>query len=145
MPWALALALSLQVAAVEPLTTVSGQPIVFRELLAGGPVVLVFWNSWLPEAAEFGSQIVAAGKAAKAADTKCVVIVFQDGPEAAGALPEGAGPILVALDRRGEMLRRFKVTRAPAVLVVDADGAVRARGGPSAEEVATALQSLGTK
>jgi hypothetical protein len=144
MPWALALALIMQVAAVEPLTTVSGQPIVLRELLAGGPVVLVLWNSWLPEAAEFGPQIVAAGDAARAADAKCVVIVFQDEPEGARSLPQEAGPLLVALDRRGEMLRRFKVTRAPAVLVVDAEGAVLAKGGPAAEEVAVALRALGT-
>lgn len=142
MPWALALVLSMQVSSVEPLTTVSGQPIPLREVLAEGPVVLVFWNSWLPDAAEFGPQIVAAGRAAQAAGVKCVVIVFQDEPEAARGLPDGGGPLLVAIDRRGELLRRFKVTRAPAVLVIGADGAVLSRGGPGAEGVSTALRAL---
>ncbi|MFZ5788525.1 MAG: TlpA family protein disulfide reductase [Acidobacteriota bacterium] len=127
---------------MEPLTTISGQPIALRELFAGGPVVLVLWNSWLPDSAEFGPQIVSAAAAARAAEARCVVVVFQDEPEAARGLPDGDAPVLVALDRHGELLRRFKVTRAPAVLVVGADGAVRSRGGPGADEVAAALRSL---
>jgi hypothetical protein len=45
-------------------------------------------------------------------------------------------------DRRGELVRKFKVTRAPAVLLVERDGNVRARCGPDAVSVRALLEEM---
>ena len=69
------------------------------------------------------------------------MVVFQDtSADAAEKLPGGSGKLQVVLDRRGELVRRFKVTRAPAVLLVEAErrgpGALRSRTGRGARAAA---------
>lgn len=114
------------------------------DLLARGRVVLVFWNTWLPEAKAFADLIPEIEATATKQAVAGAIVVFQDdSPEAAVALAAGQGPFRRVSDRRGELLRRFQVTRAPGVLIVEKDGTVRARCGPAPAEVRELLGSLG--
>lgn len=115
------------------------------DALAHGPVVLVFWNTWLPDAKAFADLIPEIETAATRQSIAGAVVVFQDdSPEAEVGLAKGQGPFRRLGDRHGELLRRFQVTRAPGVLIVDKDGSVRARCGPTPAEVRQLLRSLGT-
>jgi hypothetical protein len=128
------------------LKTTSGSSFSTSELLARGPVVLVFWNSWLPQSQEFLALLPEVDAAAERYGWPGAVIVFQDtGPEATHKLPVGSGKFPGVVDRRGELVRRFKVTRAPAVLLVERSGAVRARSGPAPDEVRELLRGMATR
>jgi thioredoxin-like negative regulator of GroEL len=128
------------------LKTTSGAPFSVSELLARGPVVLVFWNSWLPGSQEFLALLPEVETAAERHGWPCALIVFQDtSPEAAGKLPGGVATFPRVLDRRGELVRRFQVTRAPAVLLVEASGNVRARAGPAPEEVRELVRGMANR
>lgn len=144
---AAALLLTSAVAGAESdLKTISGAPFSISELLARGPVVLVLWNSWLPQSQEFLTLVPEVGATAERYGWPGAVVVFQDtSADAARKLPSGSSKLQVVLDRRGELVRRFKVTRAPAVLLVEASGAVRARSGPAPDEVRELLRGMATR
>jgi AhpC/TSA family len=128
------------------LKTTSGAAFSLSDLLARGPVVLVFWNSWLPQSEEFLALLPEVGAAAERSGWPGAVIVFQDtGADAAKRLPAGVGKLTYVLDRRGELVRRFKVTRAPAVLLVEPSGTVRARSGPATDEVRELLRGMANR
>jgi thioredoxin-like negative regulator of GroEL len=115
-------------------TTPAGSPYPLDTLIGQGPVVLVFWNSWLPGSESFLAVLPEVANQVERRGWKGAVVVFQDDPEA--ALRLGATEPLVGLvDRRGELLRRFQVTRAPAVILLDDSGAVAGRAGPDRESV----------
>lgn len=125
------------------LATPGGTSFSLAELLTRGPVVLVFWNSWLPHADEFVKLLPEVEAAAERSGWPGAVIVFQDGrSEPLKKLPSGKSALPVVLDRRAELVRRFQVTRAPAVLLVERDGRVRARCGPDAAEVRALLLEM---
>jgi thiol-disulfide isomerase/thioredoxin len=125
------------------LKTTTGAPFSLADFLARGPVVLVFWNSWLPHSEEFLALLPEVTSAAEHSGWPGAVIVFQDtGADAAKQLPASAGGLVYVLDRRGELVRRFKVTRAPAVLLVEPSGAVLARSGSAPEEVRELLRGM---
>ena len=128
---------------VQDLETSAGTPFSVEETLAKGPAVFVFWNSWLPGASEFVAVVGEVDRAAAARGWPGAVIVFQDDGESwvHGVGATGAGLPRV-LDRRGELLRRFKVTRAPSVLVVGRQGEVLDRAGPDAGQVRALLAAL---
>ena len=144
---AAALLLTSAVAGAESdLKTTSGAPFSISELLTHGPVVLVFWNSWLPQSQEFLALLPEVDTAAERHGWPGVVIVFQDtSPEGTQKLAGRAGRFPGVLDRRGELVRRFKVTRAPAVLLVEASGVVRARSGPAPDEVRELVRGMATR
>jgi len=128
--------LVLAVAAVGlgEVTTLAGTPFQFGELLGKGPVVLVFWNSWLPDSESFAALLPELDKEMARRGWQGALILFQDEPAAAGLL--GSSDRLVPLaDRRGELVRRFQVTRAPAVVLLNAEGAVLGRAGHDRESV----------
>ncbi len=128
------------------LRTASGEAFSLDELLARGPAVLVLWNSWLPDAREFAALIPEVESAASRDKWPGAVIVFQEEhPESARALLPEAGTLPLVFDRRGELLRKFTVTRAPAVLLVERDGTVRARCGPEATAVRALLEQMGRR
>jgi thiol-disulfide isomerase/thioredoxin len=128
------------------LRTISGDPFSLSDLLAHGPAVLVFWNSWLPHSEEFTKLLPEVAAAAKRHGWRGVVVVFQEeSMDAAHRLLGVEGELPVVLDRRGELVRHFKVTRAPAVLLVEKDGEVRARSGPDPAEVREALRAMATR
>jgi len=128
------------------LKTTAGAPFSLADLLARGPVVLVFWNSWLPHSEEFLALLPEVGRAAERAGWPGAVVVFQDsGADAAKKLPASTGNLVYVLDRRGELVRRFKVTRAPAVLLVEPSGAVVARSGSAPDEVRELLRGMANR
>jgi len=111
--------------------------------LAKGPAILVFWNSWLPEADEFVPLLHEIDGAAAAHGWPGAVVVFQDEGDAWARRIGASGEVLPrVLDRRGALLRQFKVTRAPSVVVVGRDGEVLDRCGPTAAEVRALLKAL---
>jgi hypothetical protein len=133
-------------ASAADLPTASGGTFSISEFLAGGPCVLVFWNSWLPRSEEFAGLIPEVEAAARKSSWPAAVVVFQDqSTDRAGSVPRGRGDAAVVIDRRGELVRRFKVTRAPAVLLVERDGTVRSRSGPDPAEVRQMLQGMANR
>ena len=125
------------------LETPGGAGFSLADLLSRGPVVLVFWNSWLPHAEEFAALLPEVEAAAERGGWPGAVIVFQERrSEPLKKLPSGKSALPVVLDRRAELVRRFQVTRAPAVLLVEADGRVRSRCGPEAAEVRALLLEM---
>lgn len=128
------------------LKSTSGAPFSLPDFLARGPVVLVFWNSWLPQSEQFLALLPEVAAAAARHGWPGAVIIFQDtGTDVFKKLPDSAGTLAYVLDRRGELIRRFQVTRAPAVLLVEPGGAVRARSGPSPDEVRELLRGMATR
>jgi thiol-disulfide isomerase/thioredoxin len=125
------------------LRTASGEAYSLAELLAHGPAVLVLWNSWLPHADEFARLLPEVEAAAKRNGWPGAVVVFQEEKaEAARRLLGSEEALPIVFDRRGELVRRFKVTRAPTVLLVERDGEVRARSGPEAAGVRQVLKEM---
>ena len=119
------------------LETPGGAGFSLADLLSRGPVVLVFWNSWLPHAEEFAALLPEVEAAAERGGWPGAVIVFQERrSEPLKKLPSGKSALPV------ELVRRFQVTRAPAVLLVEADGRVRSRCGPEAAEVRALLLEM---
>ena len=128
------------------LRTTSGAPFSIADLLARGPAVLVLWNSWLPQSDSFLALLPEIAAAAERSGWPGAVVIFQDTEtDAAAKLPPEAGTLVYVMDRRGELVRRFKVTRAPAVLLVEQSGAVRARSGPSPDEVRALLRGMAAR
>jgi hypothetical protein len=132
--------------APEELGTIGGGAFSLDAALARAPVVMVFWSSWLPDASASVSVIRDIERTTREHGWPGAIVVFQDEPAAAAAIlgSEGAGLPRV-LDPRGVLLRRFQVTRAPALLVVDRDGQVISRSRLDAAEVHAALQSLAAR
>ncbi|HUK13331.1 MAG TPA: hypothetical protein VLW17_08505 [Thermoanaerobaculaceae bacterium] len=127
----------------EDLHTSTGARFSLPEFVARGPVVLVFWNSWLPQAAAFAKLVPEIEGAAARNGWPAAVVVFQEG----SAAPAGGGApaedkLVRVIDTHGELVRYFQVTKAPAVLLVERDGSVRARCGPAAADVRALLAGL---
>jgi thioredoxin-like negative regulator of GroEL len=127
----------------EPLPTLAGGTYSVEAVVARGPVVLVFWNSWLPGADAFATLIPEVERAATASGRTGVVVLFQDDATAAAAVARRTPSLTWVVDRHGQLLRRFQITRAPSVVAVDRGGDVRQRAGPAATEVRALLASLG--
>jgi thiol-disulfide isomerase/thioredoxin len=127
----------------DDLQIAGGTTFSLPNLLARGPVVLVFWNSWLPHAEEFAKLLPGVESAAERHGWPGAVIVFQERRSEVGRdFPALKGTLPFVFDRRGELVRRFQVTRAPAVLLVEKDGKVRARCGPDPAEVQAIVREM---
>lgn len=128
------LMLAVAAGGLGEVTTLAGTPFQFGDLLGKGPVVLVFWNSWLPDSESFAALLPELEREMTRRGWQGALVLFQDEPAAAGLL--GSSDRFVPLaDRRGELLRRFQVTRAPAVVLLDATGSVLGRAGHDRESV----------
>ena len=139
----LALAFGSALAVSQELETAAGPPFSLEVALARGPAILVFWNSWLPEADEFVPVLHEIDRAAREHGWPGAVVVFQDEGDGWARRIGSIGEALPrVLDRRGALLRQFKVTRAPSVVVVGRDGVVLDRCGPTAAQVRLLLQAL---
>jgi len=126
--------------------TAGGAPFELSSALARGPLVMVFWSSWLPDAAGAVPVIHEVERSVREHGWSGAVIVFQDDSDTAasplGAQGEGLPRVL---DRRGVLLRRFQVTRAPALLVVDRAGQVISRTTLEPSQVRSTLASLAAR
>ncbi len=140
-----AAAVSVIVALALPaadLRTPAGAPFSLAEVLTPGPAVVVLWSSWLPGAQEFAAVLPEVEEAARRRGWRGVVVLFQDEPtEGLSRLPQRGLTWPRVVDARGELARRFKLSRAPVVLLVRADGAVLAQAGPALGEVRALLDS----
>ncbi len=127
----------------QELGTLGGNSFSLESALARGPVVMVFWNSWLPEAAGSIAVVHEIERAALEHGWSGAIVVFQDESAAArNALGAGDPAFPRVLDRRGVLLRRFQVTRAPALLVIDRAGQVLTRTALDPAQVRPVLRSL---
>jgi hypothetical protein len=127
----------------QELETAAGAPFSLESALARGPVVMVFWSSWLPDATPSIAVIHEIERSVQEHGWSGAIVVFQDESPAAGAALGAPGSGLPKVfDRRGVLLRRFQVTRAPALLVIDRDGQVLSRTGLERDQVRAALRSL---
>lgn len=141
--------LAFALAAAAPLGdlhTASGAGFSLSDLLARGPAVLVFWNSWLPGADAFAKLVPEIESAAHEHGWPGAIIVFQDdNPGAAAQFGSDNGKLIHVIDPHGDLLRRFYVTKAPAVLLVEKNGNVRARCGPDAAKVHELVQGMANR
>mgnify|MGYP000054366375 CR=1 FL=1 len=128
------------------LRTPAGAPFSLAEVLTPGPGVVVLWNSWLPGAQEFAAVLPEVEEAARRRGWRGVVVLFQDDPaQGLAGLPQRGFSWPRVVDARGELARAFKLSRAPVVLLVSADGAVLAQAGPALNEVRALLESWARK
>ena len=144
----LLVALTLTVAPLlaQELPVADGSAFSLDRTLAAGPAVFVFWNSWLPEAGRFVPLLQEVDRAAAAHGWPGAVVVFQeDGDTWSGKIGAAGVALPRLLDRRGQLLRRFQVTRAPSVLVVGRRGEVLERSGPEPEKVRALLAALAAR
>jgi thiol-disulfide isomerase/thioredoxin len=124
------------------LRTPAGAPFSLAEVLTPGPGVVVLWSSWLPGAQEFAALLPEVEEAARGRGWRGVVVLFQDDPaQGLAGLPERGLSWPRVVDARGELARVLKISRAPVVLLVSAEGAVLAQAGPAARDVRALLQS----
>jgi hypothetical protein len=139
------LALAAAVAPKE-FETLGGAEFSLERTLSRAPVVMVFWSSWLPEASTSLPVIHQIEQAVREHGWSGAIVIFQDERKAAAsALGGEAAAMPRVLDPRGVLLRRFQVTRAPALLVVDRDGTVISRSRLEPAEVRATLQSLANR
>lgn len=132
---------SLALLAAEGLQTLEGKPFSFEEL-ADKPAVLVFWNSWVPQDPRFVSVVRELEQRLAAAGFSGAVVIFQEEDPRRVAAAVGKGPWPRVVDRRGVLLRRFGVTRAPLVLVLAPGGQVQQEAGPDPASVRQLVDSL---
>lgn len=101
---------------------------VSSESIAGKPAVLVFWASWIPGADEIVGFLEATRKAGGDGIELVTFAVRERSPDNAFNLLSTAGlddvPLIV--DARDSMLA-YGVTRAPIVMIIDADGVIQYR------------------
>ena len=129
---------SWPVAAVDPPLAdgISGAPIAWSEWVGKrGPVAVVVWASWAPGAGaviDSWDQIV---KECRESGLHPVIVVVQESL-ADGRAALGPEEIPWIHDRHGALLKQYRVTRVPSILVVSAEGEALARLDPTAEAVA---------
>jgi hypothetical protein len=125
------------VAAADPplVDGVSGAPVSWADWIAKrGPVGLLFWASWAPDATTIIQGYGDLAKACRTAGYELVVVGVQesleDGREALG----GTG-ITWIHDRHGALLKQYRVIQIPSLAVVSAEGKTLARLDPTVEAV----------
>jgi len=141
--WVLvALALAQPAAGAEPVLVdgVSGAPLAWGDWLARrGPAAVLVWASWAPGAGEVLANRQVLTAAAREQGLGFVVLDVQESlDEARRAL---AGVESWVHDRHGELLKSYRVTRVPSLVIVAEDGSVLGRLDASSE----ALRSWGQR
>ena len=101
-------------------------------LEANGPAAVVVWASWAPGADEVADELDQIAAAARSQQLALVVVGVQESAEeAALVLGRSGAPWLH--DRHGAILKEYRLIRVPILVVVDRQGEVLARLEPSAE------------
>jgi hypothetical protein len=114
---------------------VSGAPVAWTDWVAKrGPVAVLVWSSWSPdaEAAMDGYEALAA--ACADAGLHLVVLDVQETLEE-GRAALGSHDVGWLHDRHGALLKQYRVIHVPSLLLVDADGNHLAKMGATPEAV----------
>ena len=116
------------VAADPPLVDgVSGAPVTWSDYLAKrGPVAVLVWASWAPDARSVVGDYQAMGKASREAGLHMVLLDVQE-TLADGRKALGGSSVNWIHDRHGTLLKQYKVITVPSVIVVAADGTLLQR------------------
>jgi len=83
-----------------------------------GPAVVLVWSTWAPRSSEALEQLAGISAACRDRDLDLIVVDVQEEIEDARAVLGDRG-VLWVNDRHGAMLKRMRVIRVPAVLIVD--------------------------
>lgn len=106
---------------------VSGAPVVWSDWLAKrGPVAVMVWASWAPEAGSVVSNYPAFVEASRNDGFHPVLLDVQEGLSEARNALKGSG-INWIHDRHGAFLKLYRVITVPSVVVLSADGEVLRR------------------
>jgi hypothetical protein len=116
-----------QTAASPALEAPDGRAVDWSQwLAANGPAAVLVWASWAPGSTRAPGRLEALAAASQERGLRLVVISVQEPlADAKAALGPHAVPWLH--DRHGAILKLYRVIEVPALLVVDAKGAVAAR------------------
>jgi hypothetical protein len=101
---------------------VSGAPIAWTDWVAKrGPVAVLVWASWVPEAEPTMDRHAALAKACREAGLHLVVLDVQETLEDGRTALEGR-EVGWLHDRHGALLKKYRVIEVPSLLLVAADG-----------------------
>lgn len=130
------LAVSAATAADPPLVDgVSGAPLAWGDWLPRkGPVAVLVWTSWAPDAETVMDRYEGINEACAEAGLFLVILDVQesleDGRSALG--PRGVNWIH---DRHGALLKTYRIIKVPSLLLLSADGETLGKIDASAEAV----------
>lgn len=106
---------------------VSGAPLVWSDWVAKrGPVAVLVWASWAPEAKAVIGRHSELAKASRDAGLHLVVLDVQESLEDGRRALAGTG-INWIHDRHGALLKLYRVIDVPSMIVVGADGELQRR------------------
>ena len=101
---------------------VSGAPIVWSDWVSKrGPVAVVVWASWAPDAEQVLSEYDEIAKAAEKQGLNVFLLDVQETLEQGRAALDQS-ELTWLHDRHGALLKQYRVIRVPSVLIVAADG-----------------------
>ena len=111
-------------AAGPTVTTPDGRPVVWAEWLdEHGPVAVLLWASWVPDAAATLDNLDTITAAARKRDLDVILVVVQESLGEAQESLEGID-IRWFHDRFGHLLKKNRVVSIPRILVISRDGTV---------------------
>ena len=111
-------------AAGPTVTTSDGRPVVWADWLEeNGPVAVLLWASWVPDAAATLDNIETITAAARKRDLEVILVVVQESLGEATESLEGVD-IRWFHDRFGHILKENRVVSIPRLLVISGDGTV---------------------
>jgi hypothetical protein len=114
---------------------ISGAPIAWTDWVAKrGPVAVLVWASWSPEAAEAIARHEALASASADAGLHLVVLDVQETLEE-GRAALGSRDVAWLHDRHGALLKRYRVIEVPSLLLVAADGSSLGKIEATAEAI----------
>jgi hypothetical protein len=101
---------------------ISGAPIAWSEWVAKrGPVAVLVWSSWAPDAQDSLESYEALAAACKEAGLHLVVLDVQETLEEGRSALSGTDFGWLH-DRHGALLKQYRVIEVPSLLLVAADG-----------------------
>ena len=127
--FALAAVLATPAAAADPplVDGVSGAPLVWSDWVAKrGPVAVLVWASWAPEAQTVVGNYQAYARATRDSGWHLVLLDVQESLADGRKALAGTG-INWIHDRHGGLLKLYRVISVPSVVVISADGQVLQR------------------
>ncbi len=108
-------------------TTADGRPVEWAEWLAeNGPVAVLLWASWVPDAAATLDDIDTITAAARRRNLELILVVVQEPLSEAHRSLDGID-IRWFHDRYGHLLKENRVVSIPRLLVFSGEGAVTER------------------